>query len=334
MKRLFRIAALGIAASLVTVFGDQILPMDVFSVGVSFSKDGKFLAVLGEDRKIRVWDLAAGKLSLTLEPQPDAAFSSFLTSGNQFATVATNGAGQIRDTESGRVLTTFELPLCIFTRAMASTADGAMIAASSGDAAVPSGNRVQVFDRSGKPRFRLPAGIGGVSSMAFSPDGETLVSAAFDTEIRVWDVRTGVLQRVIDDMTVATFDLACSPDGKYLATAGVERVIYLRDTQSWKVVRKITGQPEIIWPIRFSPDGTMLVTGGFNGRNSSVPVKVILWAFPSGRQIHAWTAEHAVSGLAVSPDGKRVAVADGTKGVKLFAVPNARGTPRRPSKMP
>ncbi len=333
MKRFLQIAALGFAASVARVFCDQILPMDVVSLGVSFSKDGKSLAVLGEDKKVRVWDLAAGKLALTLEPQPGAAFSSLFTSGNQFATIATNGAGQIRDTESGRVLTTFELPVCLFTRAMASTADGAMIAASSGDPAVPSGNQVQVIDRSGKPRLRVPAGIGGVSSMAFSPNGETLVTAAYDTDIRVWDVRTGALQRVVDDMTVATFDLAYSPDGKYLATAGVDRVIYLWDTQSWKVVRKITGQPETIWPIRFSPDGTMLVTGGFNERDSSVPVKVILWAFASGRQIHSWTAEHAVSGLAVSPDGKRVAVADGTKGVKLFAVPNARGTPRSPSKI-
>jgi WD40 repeat protein len=73
----------------------------------------------------------------------------------------------------------------------------------------------------------------------------------------------------------------------------------------------------------------MLVTGGMNERNFKAPVKVILWDFASGRKIYTWTAEHAVQGLSFSPDGKQVAVADGTKSVKLSAVPNKRSTSKR-----
>jgi WD40 repeat protein len=130
--------------------------------------------------------------------------------------------------------------------------------------------------------------------MAFSPDGETLVAAAFDTDIRIWDVSTGALKRVIEEMKLAAFDLAYSPDGKYLATVGADRTIYLWDAKSWKLARKIPGHPKAIEPIRFSPDGRMLVTGGKNERNSNAPVKVILWNIASGRQIHTWTAEHLV----------------------------------------
>ena len=73
----------------------------------------------------------------------------------------------------------------------------------------------------------------------------------------------------------------------------------------------------------------MLVTGGMNERNFNAPTKVILWDFASGRKIQTWTAEHAVQALSFSPDGKQVTVADGTKSVKLLAVPNKRGTARR-----
>jgi WD40 repeat protein len=142
----------------------------------------------------------------------------------------------------------------------------------------------------------------------------------------VWDARTGELQRIISEMKLAMFTMAYSPDGKYLATAGADRTIYLWDTQSWKTVRQITGQPETIRAIRFSPDGTLLVTGGMNELNFASPVKVVLWDFASGRQLHSWTAEHMVQGLAFSPDGKRVAVADGTKSVKLLAVRNMART--------
>lgn len=329
MMRSFQIAALGIVASVLTVFGDQTLPMATNSVGVRFSKDGMSLAVLGGDNKVRVLSLATGKLALSLEPHPGEVFSFVPAAGNLFATVATNGAGRIRDTESGRVLTTCELPLSSTFGAMASTADGAVIAVACGDPATPSGNLIHVMDRSGKPRFRVPAGVGGVSAMAFSPDGERLAAAAYDADVRVWDVPTGTLKHVIEELTVAMFGVAYSPDGKYLATAGADRTIYLWETRSWKLARKITGQPETIQTIRFSPDGTMLVTGGMNERNFNAPAKVILWDFASGRKIHTWTAEHAVQGLSFSPDGRQVAIADGTQSVKLLTVPKNRSAAKR-----
>ena len=54
--------------------------------------------------------------------------------------------------------------------------------------------------------------------------------------------------------------------------------------------------------------------------------KPVLWDFASGRQLHTWTAEHMVQGLSFSPGGKQVAVADGTKSLKLLAVPNKAST--------
>jgi WD40 repeat protein len=90
--------------------------------------------------------------------------------------------------------------------------------------------------------------------------------------------------------------------------------------------RRIMGQPETIGVLRFSPDGTMLVTGGLNERNFKAPTQVILWEVASGRKVRSWTAEHAVMSLSFSPDGRQVAVADGTKSVRLFAVPSPRRT--------
>ncbi len=327
MMRSLQIAALGFAVSVLTAIGDQVLPMATNSVGVSFSKDGKSLAVLGGDNNVRVLSLATGKPVFSLGPQPGEVFFFLPAAGNLLATITTNGAGRIHDTKSGRIIANCDLPVSIILGgAMASTVDSAVIAVAGGDPAMPSGNLIQVMDRSGKPRFRVPAGVGGVSSMAFSPDGETLAAAAYDADIRIWDVRTGGLKRGIEALKVAMFDLAWSPDGKYLASAGVDRTIYLWDTQSWKVARKITGQPETINAIRFSPDGKMLVTGGMNERNFNAPTKVILWNFASGRKIRTWTAEHTVRAMSFSPDGKQVAVADGTPSVKLLAVRRKRST--------
>jgi WD40 repeat protein len=248
-------------------------------------------------------------------------------SGSACALITTNGVGRIHDAETGRTIAQCELPVsATFGGTMASTVESDLIAVAGGDPKTPSGNRIQVVDRSGKTRFQVTAGVGGISAMAFSPDGSTLAAVGYDADVRVWDARTGNVQHVIEELKVAMFDTAFSPDGKVLVTAGADRTIYLWDTQTWKLGRKITGQPETITVIRFSPDGSMLVTGGLDERNFNAPVKVILWDFATGRKIQTWTAEHSVRALSLSPDGQQLAFADGTKQVKLFAVPNKRST--------
>lgn len=330
MMRSLQIAALGLTTSVVMAFGDQTVSTDTVSTGVRFSRDGRSLAVLGENRQVRVWDLAAARFTLTVEPRPEEVFVFLPASGNPCATIATNGTCRVHDMEGGNVIASGKLPVSTkFGGAMASTADGELFAVAGGDPKTTSGNLIQVLDRSGKPRFEVSAGLGGVSSMAFSQDGGTLAAVGYDADVRVWDARTGAPRHVIEGLKVAMFDTAFSPDGKFLATAGADRTVYLWDTQSWKLARKITGQPETISVVRFSPDGRTLVTGGLNERNFNAPTQVILWNLASGRKIQSWTAEHAVWSLSYSPDGEQIAVADGTKSVKLLAVANKRSTAKR-----
>lgn len=324
----FTVAAL--AVSLLPVFGDQTLPTEAASIGVRFSPNGKSLAVLGDDKKVRVLDLTTRIFSPRLEPQPGDSFAVLLSHGYHCATIATNGAGRIRDIETGRVITSFQFPLNLpFPSTVASSANSALFAVSGGDTGIRSGNRIHVIQPTGQSVFNTPAGLGGISSMTFSPDGTTLAAAAYDADVRIWDVRTGALKHIIEDLPVAMFDVAFSPDGNSLAMAGADRTIHVWDTQSWKSTRTIKGQPEVIAQIRFSPTGSMLLTGGFNERNFQGPASVILWDALSGRKIRTWTAEHAVWSLAFAPDGTQVAVADNSKNVKLFSVPQPRSAKKR-----
>jgi len=328
MHRL-HIAALGFAASILSVFGDQVLPMVTNSADVSFSTDGKSLAVLGWDRQVRVWDLATAHVTRTLGPEAGDANCILLPPGNRFATVSTNQTLRIRDTVSGRIMSSFAPPADggFDWDQVVTTADGALLAASCTDPASPSSSIVQVIDHAGKLRFQAPAGLGGLAQMTFSPDGETLVAASWDTDIRVWDVRAGTLKHVIEAVKLETFDLAYSPDGKFLATLDADSKIYLWDTRSWKLTRKFTVQPNANRPIGFSPDGRILVTWGVIRTKSKAEPQVIVWDIASGRQIRAWTTEGRV-GLSFSPDGRQLAVADGSKNVKMLAV-SKKGSVKR-----
>src|SRR5215469_10417407 len=61
---------------------------------------------------------------------------------------------------------------------------------------------------------------GAVSAVAYAPDGTTLASGGVDGTVRIWDARTGQLQRVLTGHTGAVRAVAYAPDGTTLATSG------------------------------------------------------------------------------------------------------------------
>ena len=69
--------------------------------------------------------------------------------------------------------------------------------------------------------------IGNVTSIAFSPDGKTIVSGSADMTIKLWDSQTGEELKTILGHKKGVWGIAFSPDGKTLASASIDRTIKL-----------------------------------------------------------------------------------------------------------
>ncbi len=86
---------------------------------------------------------------------------------------------------------------------------------------------------------------GWVHSVAFAPDGKTLVSGSWDRTIRRWELATGKeLGRLLGHTHVVE-GLAFTPDGKRVASAGHDQTIRLWDRATNRELHVLRGHTDV-----------------------------------------------------------------------------------------
>ena len=103
-----------------------------------------------------------------------------------------------------------------------------------------------------------------ISALAFSADGQTLITAAEDRSLVAWSVPAGErLSRLQSDARVR--DVAFSPDGALLAVATVEGFVRLFATEDWSPGARLDGHEGAVTSVAFSPDSSTLISSGDDG---------------------------------------------------------------------
>lgn len=305
-----------------TLPGDRMIAAGAVVNSVSFTADGKSIAANCRDGKVRLWDARTGVLQRTI---PIEKGDGSVTLQSQSDLLATVGGDKVKiwnvnATGNARVFPTVGQR----TRRVSFSKDQQLTAGSSATSDTGSEETVRVYDATGKERFAVAAGIGGTSTLTFSPDGSILIATSYDTNIRAYSVRNGELVRFIEDVPVATFAAEFSPDGKVFATAGADRVVYLWDAKTGRLQRKLPEQPEMISSLAFSPDGRFLVTGGFSVITVKAPVKVMIWDLASSKPVRTLDAPHMVGSVAFSTDSSLAASTSGDDQIHIWGIPASR----------
>ena len=142
---------------------------------------------------------------------------------------------------------------------LALSPDGKIVAVALSDHAV------HLLDAANSRSLRvLEAQDAPISALAFSADGQTLVTAAEDRSLIAWSVQAGEkVARLSNDARVR--DAAFSPDGALLATANVEGFVRIFSTEDWSPAARLDGHEGAVTSVAFSADSNTLVSSGDDG---------------------------------------------------------------------
>ncbi len=127
--------------------------------------------------------------------------------------------------------------------------------------------------------------------------------------MRVWEVATGKLKKVILAHTALITRVAFSPDGALAASCANDNSIALWDTTNWGEEKRVK-EADVVDDVSFSPDGTTLAWisttyRDFDGNQLPNNGWLTIWNIPTGKRFSQQAGEGSYfRSFAYSPDGK------------------------------
>ncbi len=299
---------------------------------VVFNNDGTVLAVAHGAGLVNLWSVQSGRLLDTLRsdaPGHDASEQASLAFAPDGKAIAL--AGALTEAISVWDLSTSPPPQRAVptgsrfgVHAVAFNHAGGVFAAVAGDGVV------RLWETA---HWVLVEGSnGGTNCLAFSPDDALLATCGRD-RAALWDVNEPDLIAALQSHQEPVGAIRFSPDGTYLASASQDRDISVwnvstrRQVASYEIPKSPSVDLEPVTHGRelrvfaFSPDGKAIATGGRQGQSFGEGGRrgdLLLWNFAGDRNATPLDGHRSgIAALAFSPDGRQLAVADGSS-VRLW----------------
>jgi WD40 repeat protein/serine/threonine protein kinase len=268
---------------------------------LAVSPDWQKFVTGSADGKARVWDATDGKRLATLESHRGSIeFVAFLGNSERVLTTC-RGDRTIRiwnastATEASAIKTDQSNTWRPGIKCVALSPDSQRIAMSG-----LRDETVKVYDiSSGMVRHKLQGHIEHGSPVAFSPDGQKLVTTTEDGTVKTWNADSG--EQLLSLPTGASVTaVAFSSNGKWLVTGAADHKAQIWDAVSGKPVASLPGHSTQVHLAAFSSDDQRLFTCGYQ--------EIKVWDVTTAKELRTLKGHSdLLMSAAFSPDGRSIA---------------------------
>ncbi|RKU23919.1 hypothetical protein C6499_17600 [Candidatus Poribacteria bacterium] len=272
---------------------------------VVFSPDGNVIASGSGNGTIRLWNAHTGEFIKYLEGHTKSVNSVvFSPNGNTLISTGEDGAC-LWDVNTGEYIEEVQVPA--FSAAFSPDRKICAIGSEMG-IFLQNAHTFQFLESltrniGSEDKFR-GKDIGSIGSVAFSPDGNTIVSCG-GNNIHLWDSHTNQLLKTLIGHTESVNSVVFSPDGNTIASASDDGTICLWNVRTRKRLKTLMAHADSVNSVVFNSDGETIASAG-NDRT------VRLWNANTGELIKTLTGHvENVNTVAFSSDGETIASGSG-----------------------
>jgi WD40 repeat protein/serine/threonine protein kinase len=168
----------------------------------------------------------------------------------------------------------------------------------------------------GKDRAIIKGHAGLITAIAFSPDGQTLVTTALDKTMHLRDAATGREKATLGAATTPVASLAFSRDGKTLASGNSDGTVRLWNAKTGQLQATFMGHVNLVTSVVLALDGRTLASASGDG-------VIKLWDAATTLGPRLTPVERGVLALTFTQDSK-AAVLDRGATIHFFDPPTGK----------